>query len=275
MLRKKYYIIVLSLVICAIILFPQLKKNENSMNYDITNEIKEINNERIFFGHKSVGNNILQGIKEISTERLAILNINNASELPNAYILEANIGDNGNPKGKIDEFTKIVNQLAQNRLTIAMMKLCFVDLKENSNVNEIFNYYSAKMDSLRIKYPDLVIIHFTVPLTSKRTILSMVKDFIKGRSNKSMLDNVIRNKYNELIFSKYPNNLIFDLAKFESTYPDGSQEQYIYNGKHYNSLVPDYTDDGGHLNEKGRQMVAKNLISFLAEKVISKQIISN
>ena len=249
------------------------------MNYDIANEIKTFRNERIFFGHKSVGSNILQGISEISiknnNERIAILNINDASELPNTYLLEANIGDNGNPKGKIDEFAKLINQMAQNGLTIAMMKLCFVDLNENSNIDDIFNYYSAKIDSLRIIYPDLIIIHFTVPLTSKRTMFSRVKDFLKRRSNKSMLDNVIRNNYNKLIFSKYPNDLIFDLAKLESTFPDGTREQFIYNGKHYNSLVPDYTDDGGHLNEKGRQMVAKNLISFIADKVISKQSKSN
>lgn len=145
-----------------------------------------------------------------------------------------------------------------------MMKLCYADIKGNTNINDVFNYYAEAIDSLQKKYHDLLIIHFTVPLTCKRNFLMSIKDFIKGRSDNSMLDNVERNKFNQLLFLKYPANRIFDLAKYESTYPDGTPEEFTYQGKVYNSLIADYTDDGGHLNEEGRRFIAEKLISYLS-----------
>ena len=41
-------------------------------------------------------------------------------------------------------------------------------------------------------------------------------------------------------------------------------ETFTKDGENYYSLVPDYTDDGGHLNEKGRKIVAEQLLILLA-----------
>lgn len=57
---------------------------------------------------------------------------------------------------------------------------------------------------------------------------------------------------------------IFDLAKIESTYSDGSRETFTAQGQTYYSLIPDYTDDGGHLNEAGRKKVSEQLLLFLS-----------
>ena len=272
MFRIIINIIILVLLFTFIVFSPQLRRNENKVNYKITSAIENINKEKIIFGHRSVGNNIIQGIGEIISEnnaqKLALQKIENIGKLPGKYFLEANIGSNGDPKSKIDDFHKIVDQLAQNEPTIAMMKLCYADIKQNADINDIFKYYTEIIDSLHEKYPNLIIIHFTVPLTSKRTILMSIKDFIKARSNSSMLDNIVRNKYNQFLLSKYPADQIFDLAKIESTYLDGTFEEYSYQGKVYNSLIPEYSDDGGHLNEKGRHIVAEKFISFMANKII-------
>ena len=53
-------------------------------------------------------------------------------------------------------------------------------------------------------------------------------------------------------------------AKIESSYPDGSREYFVKDNKAYYSLIPAYTNDGGHLNETGRKIVASELIRFLA-----------
>jgi len=57
----------------------------------------------------------------------------------------------------------------------------------------------------------------------------------------------------------------FDLAKLESTFPNGSQSTFTKDGNIYAALVPDYTNDGGHLNEKGRRIVAEHLLVYLAQ----------
>jgi len=57
---------------------------------------------------------------------------------------------------------------------------------------------------------------------------------------------------------------IFDLAKIESTFPDGRRASFTKDGKTYYSMVPDYTYDGGHLNELGRKIAAEQLLFLLA-----------
>jgi lysophospholipase L1-like esterase len=54
------------------------------------------------------------------------------------------------------------------------------------------------------------------------------------------------------------------MAAVESTYPDGRPCTFRVAGRTYESLVPEYTTDGGHLNERGRRAVAAQLLVFLA-----------
>jgi hypothetical protein len=51
----------------------------------------------------------------------------------------------------------------------------------------------------------------------------------------------------------------------ESTYPDGRRETCAHKGKTCYSLVPEYTYDGGHLNETGRKKAAEQLLILLAK----------
>ncbi len=62
---------------------------------------------------------------------------------------------------------------------------------------------------------------------------------------------------------------IFDLSKVESTYLDGSRESFEKDDGTYYALSPDYTYDGGHLNELGRKLAAKELIRVLAVSVMN------
>ena len=57
---------------------------------------------------------------------------------------------------------------------------------------------------------------------------------------------------------------IFDLALLESTRPDGSRAYSRYFGDKAFMLAPEWTDDGGHLNEAAQYHVAERLLVFLA-----------
>jgi hypothetical protein len=57
---------------------------------------------------------------------------------------------------------------------------------------------------------------------------------------------------------------MFDLAAVMSTYPDGRRESFRLDGNTYDSLVPAYTDDGGHLNAVGRTHAAAGLVRSIA-----------
>ena len=73
------------------------------------------------------------------------------------------------------------------------------------------------------------------------------------------LDNARRHELSERILARYSGREpIFDLEKFEaaSDREDGGRVPY---------LRPDYTDDGGHLNESGRAAAAAAFLSVIAE----------
>ena len=62
---------------------------------------------------------------------------------------------------------------------------------------------------------------------------------------------------------------IFDLALVEATLPDGELNTYDYEGNTYPSLCYSYTSDLSHLNAVGSQIVAYNLLSFLANESLN------
>ncbi len=241
------------------------------MNSELAKDIEIVSKENIYFGHRSVGENIISGIKEIVFKnepgKLLIHKIDSAADFSNYYFLDSNIGKNGNPESKIEEFKAVINKLADKNLNIAMMKFCYVDITASTDVNKIFNDYVKTVDSIQNKYSNLMIIHFTVPLTSEESLYRKVLNVLKGTSEDNVRNNMARNKFNELLLSKYSPDTIFDLAKIESTFLDGRRAQVAYKGNPCYFLVKDYTDDGGHLNEQGRQIAASKLLTFLAERI--------
>ena len=145
-------------------------------------------------------------------------------------------------------------------------------------MKNVFDDYKNAISQLNKKYPKTSIIHFTVPLeTSKVPFKFWLKIFrsagwsyrfkmIKNIKNMWRYDaNMKRNEFNELIRKEYDGKEpVFDLADRESTHPDGRRETFTKNRKAYYSMVPDYTHDGGHLNEAGRTIAAQQLLLLLA-----------
>ncbi len=101
-------------------------------------------------------------------------------------------------------------------------------------------------------------------MTVQTGIKVMIKNII-GKPIGGYNDNIKRNQLNEMITKEYKGEKpIFDLAKAEYTLKDGSKSSFSSNGKTYYSLAPDYTYDSGHLNKKGRKVVAEQLLVLLA-----------
>jgi hypothetical protein len=131
----------------------------------------------------------------------------------------------------------------------------------------LFIDYKNTMAMLVKKYPQTTFIHCTVPLLikSKTTPKSLLKKVL-GKDDESFNNNhnIVRNMYNDILRKEYQGKApIFDLAETESTHPDGSRETFTANGKTYYSLTPNYTNDGGHLNELGRVRIAEQLLLLL------------
>jgi disulfide oxidoreductase YuzD len=234
-----------------------------------TSKWENLAQKKIYFGHQSVGFNIIDGIKDVMKDhpqiKLNIVETANQSDFKVGLFAHSRVGKNVNPKSKTDEFVEFINKGIGGKADAAALKFCYVDITAGTNANNVFNDYSDSISQLKTKYPDMIIIHFTTPLTQRQTgIKASIKKLI-GRPIGGVADNIKRNEYNEMLLKRYEGKEpILDIAKIESTYPDGTRETFSQDGKTYYSMVPEYTYDGGHLNETGRKKVAEQLLILLA-----------
>lgn len=244
--------------------------NGDDMNYekiplkqftDLSQEqLQKVTAKRIWFGHQSVGFNIVKGLEELTAahETLGLRVVESrgleGNEAP--VFAHARVGENTKPKSKVDDFVRAVEEGLKDRVDIASFKFCYADITRHTNVERVFEYYKDQLAKLEAKYPDITFVHFTVPLYRKS---GGVKGVLKGLLNRD--HNVKRCRFNDMMREHYKGNELFDLAKYESTYPDGRRER---GDKSRFALAPVYTRDGGHLNEKGREAMAVQLLHFLA-----------
>ncbi len=222
--------------------------------------------KKIYFGHQSVGYNIIDGLEQIKKEtpqiKLDIVEIKDASKLSKPAFTHSEIGDNEDTHSKAQGFSEYMAKGIGSSADIAFFKFCYVDITRHSDVDKIFAEYKKTMESLSKKYPHSTFIHSTVPLTESETMVrSMVKAVLGKEDN-----NIKRNQYNEMLRKEYGGKEpVFDIAQAESTHPDGTRSTFTKSGTTYYSMAPEYTDDGGHLNEQGQRAVAQELLLLLAK----------
>jgi hypothetical protein len=221
--------------------------------------------ERVYFGHQSVGGNIVDGIASVLADHPGIpLRVVEAAALDSAGapgIYHGLIGTNGDPAGKTAAFGAIVDRGAPG---VGILKYCYVDVDARSNPDSLFASYQRAMMSLRARHPALNIVHVTMPLTTVGGWKEVVMGKLRGRTTTRDL-NVTRNRYNALLRLAYAGKEpVFDLARFESTHSDGSRAFFMRKGDTVFTLAPEYTDDGGHLNAAARRAAAMEFLAVLA-----------
>jgi lysophospholipase L1-like esterase len=236
---------------------------------NLKEDLRVIGQERIFFGHQSVGANILDGLKTIinenSKKNLNFLYLTDSLHISQNYFIDGFIGENLNPKSKFNDYVRIVEKLNHANLSVALMKLCYIDITQQSNVDQIFDEYVSAIEYLKQKYPSIIFVHVTVPLTTEADLARRIYRSFRGRTIDYVADNGARESYNEKLRKHFASEPIFDLALFESTHPNGSREgSQAPSGAYYN-LVKEYASDEGHLNEYGRKIVARELLRTIAQ----------
>jgi len=227
-----------------------------------------IASKKVFFGHQSVGANILAGLKDLNSQteepRLNFVSITDSSFPKGPYFADAPVGKNAEPNTKCDAFVRLVGQMAKDSLDVALLKFCFVDIREGTNVEEVFSYYQQAITGLKSASPGVTIVHVTVPLIQREPAWKLLARKILGRKDVQPLRLAKMNAYNEKLRQTYAGEPIFDLATIESTFPDGRRSAFEYEGRKVYSLIGAYTDDGGHLDATGRRIAAKELVRVLA-----------
>jgi hypothetical protein len=248
---------------------PTIKTALPSIKEIPAEDWQKLSQKKIFFGHQSVGYNIIDGIKDVMKEnpqiKLNIIETSNPSDYTAPLLGHSPVGNNMDPKSKRDAFVNVMDKGLGNKVDIAFFKFCYVDIFPNTDVNRFFSEYRSTMLTLQTKYPQTVFIHITAPLTTVEPGLRAFIRRLMGHTE-DYKTNVQREQFNQAIRNSYAGkDPVFDLADIESTSDNGTKETFEINGKVYPRMVPAYTTDGGHLNETGRKLIAEQLLIFLSK----------
>ncbi len=250
--------------------------NQQSSSTTITmpkptaSDFAPLRQHRIFFMHQSVGKNLMDGVDLLARDAGIDIPLEqrDASGLSAGFsgngIIHAYGGKNRFPETKIRSFAEQLAMFPENgRPDVAVMKFCFIDFDTDTDVDGLFRQYTAAIDSLEKRYPHITFTHMTVPLMAfPHTLKARVKRLL-GMSVWVDVTNAKREAFSQRIRDRYPANRIFDIARYESTHPDGMREKRSESGQTIYGLVPAYTRDGSHLNANGQRYVARGFLAFL------------
>lgn len=213
-----------------------------------SNDLRDFAATRVYFGHQSVGWNVLDGVSRVYAARHMTppVVVDGLAAMPRAggAIAQDEIGSNGDPNSKMAD---VAGALAGSPdVDVAVMKFCFVDVTSGTDADELFKRYRAMVAEISTRSPGVRLVHTTVPLTT---------DDPKA--------NVVRQRYNSLLRASY-GQAVFDLARIESTRPDGSRVKGRVSGERYFALYRRYAADEGHLNARGSRRAALEFIEVVA-----------
>ena len=224
-----------------------------------------ITQKRVLFAHQSVGSNVLSGVERLAKSNGAQIGIYDQRGGPLAAgITHFKVGKNGDPKSKILEFSEVLDTAGGLDADVALMKLCYIDFNADTDARQVAEAYSSNIDSLARKYPNTTFVAVTTPLTAVQTGPKAWAKRLMGRLPGQYAENAKRAEFNALIRDRYgAQGRVFDLARVESE-AAGRRTVVTVDGRQVEALDPTLTYDGGHLNDRGQDVVATAFLSYLS-----------
>jgi hypothetical protein len=231
---------------------------------------------RVFFGHQSVGMNVLNAVPGVYADHgVSAPPIEQGRTQPGAnggFIAHKFIGENGERLLKLEDFDRTIRGGMGRQVDVALMKFCWGDIWSDTDVDALFARYRDTMAALERDFPNVTFIHVTVPLTTEpgtthvfTELKTRLKTLLGGRDLFDQRANVARERLNALIRGEYAGRHLFDLAAIESTKPDGTRVAGRYDNQGYFALYDGYASDIGHLNAVGAKIAATAFLEAIAQ----------
>ena len=232
---------------------PTVMENTVLVDDVFKSDLETVRGARIFFGHYSVGANILEGLASLAREAGIAVAIG-----------EGPVGENTKPLAKFEDFARHAESPASMGEQLMLMKLCYVDFTPSTDAAELVRAYASAVERVRTARPGTRIVHVTPPLFARPTDLKSRLKRMLGSAVWEDQANLRRFEFREQLLRRFPGEPIFDLAIIESVRPDGTREEYAVEGRTVPMLWPGYSSDGGHLNDSGKRIAAKAFVHALA-----------
>ena len=227
---------------------------------------------RIYFGHQSVGGNVIEGLRDLNAAHgdapLRMVRTRDRSPVPSALV-EFTIGENGQPESKMKDFAAALDQIGDTTPAIAIFKYCYLDITPRTNVDLLFATHRKAVNEMRVRHPNMTFVQVTAPLTRLESGPGYLVKRLLGKPT-TRDANAKRNRFNAMLREEYAGEPLFDLAKVESTRPDGSRAFFRNGGEVVYTLASELTDDGGHLNAAGRRAAAAEFAVVISQAAASR-----
>ena len=243
---------------------------------DVSDSIRQLESVRVFFAHQSVGDNVMDGVKALIKEApgpsLDVVRLASTAGASGGFLAHETLGVNGDPKGKTDAFVSALEDGLGRDLDIALQKYCFIDFEPTTNAHEVFSYYRQGIEHIHREFPSLTVVHVTAPLMAVQTGPKAVVKKLLGRPPGQFEDNVVRERFNELMRKTYNGREpVFNLARLESSRPGAPDRvSSSFKGQTAYGLLPEYTTDGGHLTGPAEKRIAAEFLRFLANVAVQR-----
>ena len=239
----------------------------NAMAYK--DELVALSKARIFFGHQSVGRNLLQGLSDLSQQAgvpLRIVHLESGGTGDQPGVFHTDIGKNREPLGKLSEFSRLVQISGQKPYDVALLKFCYEDIRADAPLSPraLVDEYAKQVAAIRAAQPNLRLVHVTSPLRADPLEWKTAIKRVIGRSTYEDADNQLRNTFNAEMRKRFAGEAIFDIAEVESSLAQEKRSAFNAGSETVFTLAAAYTTDGGHLNEAGRQRVAAAFVRAVA-----------
>jgi len=233
-------------------------------------DLQVLSTQRIFLGHQSVGDNLLDGVRQLARDAqvpLTVTEFDSAAQIDAPVLGHTHVAENTQPLKKLKSFEQAMGAQSA-KLDLAMLKFCYIDFQAGTDVKQLFGEYQRTVDRIRTAHPKLKLLHITTPLTTVQSGWKVSLKKLVGKAPYGLLENLKREEYNQLLRQTYgPLGSVFDLARTEATQPDGRLWTQHWNGVDVPSLYPPYSDDGEHLNATGQVHVATEFLRVAARQV--------
>jgi len=168
----------------------------------------------------------------------------------------AALGRNGDPVSKLSAFAEWLDAGIGGAVDHAMIKFCYVDLADPARADSLARTYGEFMARIRARHPRLRLVHCTIPLRTLPHGPYALLRRAMGHRHAELERNRAREMFNAALRRQAQDEPLFDLARHESTRPDGRACAQPSAAGVVPGLTPDYSSDGGHLNERGRKILA-------------------
>jgi hypothetical protein len=235
----------------------------------LVGDLDRLGRMRTFFAHRSVGADLMDGVRAIAAENDAPVSVRELDrDLPEGVFAHAMLTPaNGDPVSKLRDFERMICGGVGDAADVVLFKFCYADFSTQTDPTWMFRSYDRTIRALRTGFPRLRFLHVTAPLTTARTSSGprAAVDALRRRTPDGLIENSRREEFNDLMRRIYDGrDQVFDLALAESIAASGAQETHDLHGRLIPSLVPAYTNDGGHLNAPARAKIARQLVAAIA-----------